>query len=213
MFTGLIEEIGRVKATRLESGNLILDVIVSKLSSDITIGDSVNINGACQTVVKYAADWFRVNTIAESLIKTNMKSLKVNDQVNLELALRSDSRLGGHMVSGHIDCTGILKTVNQISGSWEITIEYPDQFSELIVPKGSIAINGVSLTVTHRSSTEFGVSIIPHTWEITTFPDLRAGDTVNLEFDLIGKYIQQMIKPYISDKTSVTFEKFKRAGF
>lgn len=213
MFTGLIEEIGEVKAARLEGGNLILDITASTLLPNINIGDSVNVNGACQTVVEKSDNWFKVNTIAESLQKTNLGDLKNGDHVNLELALRPDSRLGGHMVSGHIDCLGKIKSVRQISGSWEVDIQFPSEFGELVVPKGSIAINGVSLTVTHCSKDTFGVSIIPHTWEMTTFPSLRQGDTVNLEFDLIGKYIQKMIDPYKANKDTITSETLRRAGY
>ncbi len=213
MFTGLIEEIGEVKAARLEGGNLILDITALMILPNIKIGDSVNINGACQTVVEKGDSWFKVNTIAESLKKTNLGNLRNGEHVNLELALRSDSRLGGHMVSGHIDCVGTVKSIRWISGSWEVEIQFPAEFTELVVPKGSIAINGVSLTVTHCGQDVFGVSIIPHTWEMTTFPSLRRGDTVNLEFDLIGKYIQKMIDPYKANKDTITSETLRRAGY
>lgn len=213
MFTGLIEEIGEVKSTRLEGGNLILDITAFSLLSNIKIGDSVNIHGACQTVVEKGDSWFKVNTIAESLKKTNLGNLKNGEHVNLELALRADSRLGGHMVSGHVDCVGNVKSIRQISGSWEVEIQFPSEFTELVVPKGSIAINGVSLTVTHCGQDAFGVSIIPHTWDMTTFPALKQGDTVNLEFDLIGKYIQKMIDPYKANKDTITSETLRRAGY
>jgi riboflavin synthase len=213
MFTGLIEDIGEVKAARLEGGNLILEITASIILPNIKIGDSVNINGACQTVVEKGDNWFKVNTIAESLRKTNLGNLKNGEHVNLELALRPDSRLGGHMVSGHIDCVGNVKSIRQITGSWEIEIQFPAEFGELVVPKGSIAINGISLTVTHCGQADFGVSIIPHTWEMTTFPSLRQGDTVNLEFDLIGKYIQKMINPYKANKDTITSETLRRAGY
>lgn len=213
MFTGLIEEVGKVKSASMQSGNLILDVMASMLCNDMVIGDSVNINGACQTAVLVEKDWFRVNTISESLQKTNLGNLQNGDPVNLELALKPQSRMGGHMVSGHIDCLGHVKAIRQIEGSWELEIGYPDEFDGLVVSKGSIAINGVSLTVTDIDSGMFGVSIIPHTWEMTNFPSLKQGDTVNLEFDLIGKYVQQMINPYKARKGEVTLEKFRRAGF
>jgi riboflavin synthase len=133
--------------------------------------------------------------------------------------LTTDGRLGGHIVSGHIDCLGKIKAVRQtasggrLAGSWEIDVSFPEEFSNLVVPKGSIAINGVSLTVTQVSSGIFGVSIIPHTWEMTTFPDMALGDTVNLEFDLIGKYVHKMLDPYISKHDTVTLDKFRQAGF
>ena len=213
MFTGLVEELGEVKSASIDGGNLVLDIQAPKLSPQIKLGDSVNINGACQTAVAIGEDWFRVNTIEESLAKTNLGNLKSADTVNLELALRPDSRLGGHMVSGHIDCLGTVKSIKKISGSWEVEITYPVEFAELIVPKGSIAISGVSLTVTQVTDKTFGVSLIPHTWEMTAFPSLRHGDTVNLEFDLIGKYVQKIMQPYKAQKGAVTIDTFKRAGF
>jgi riboflavin synthase len=213
MFTGLIEEVGKVKSAGMQGGNLILDVSASKSCADMKIGDSVNINGACQTAVLVENNWFRVNTIAESLEKTNLGSLQNGDPVNLELALKPQSHMGGHMVSGHIDCLGLIKAIRQIQGSRELEIGYPAEFDELVVSKGSIAINGVSLTVTDVDSGIFGVSIIPHTWEMTNFSSLKQADTVNLEFDLIGKYVQQMINPYKARKGEVTLEKFRRAGF
>lgn len=215
MFTGLVEEIGEVKSARLSGGNLILEIEAPGLSPQIRPGDSVNINGACQTAVEIDDHGFIVNTIAESLGKTNLGELRQGNNVNLELALRPDSRLGGHLVSGHIDCTGKLTSIRQIAGSWELEIAYPEEFSELVVPKGAIAINGVSLTITLSKPGKFGVSIIPHTWEMTNFPHMKQGDKVNLEFDLIGKYIQNMIKPYKNKAQSgtITSETFRRAGF
>ena len=213
MFTGLVEELGEVKAASMDGGNLVLDILAPQLAPQIKLGDSVNINGACQTAVAIGEDWFRVNTIKESLGKTNLGSLKTGDPVNLELALRPDSRLGGHMVSGHIDCLGTVKAIKQISGSWEVEISYPEEFASLIVLKGSIAISGVSLTVTQVTDKTFGVSLIPHTWEMTAFPSLRQGDTVNLEFDIIGKYVQKIMQPYKAHKGAVTIETFKSAGF
>lgn len=213
MFTGLIEEIGIVKDSRSEGGNLILEIIAPILLPDINIGDSINISGACQTVVEKGSDWFRVNTIAESIRKTILGQLKSRDRVNLELSLRPDGRLGGHMVSGHTDCTGTIKAIRQIPGSWQVDVQFPSEFTELIVPKGSIAINGVSLTVTECGWDTFGVAIIPHTWQMTTFPYLKPGDAINLEFDMVGKYIQKMINPYKSNKDTITPDKLRRAGF
>ncbi|HEQ99834.1 MAG TPA: riboflavin synthase [candidate division Zixibacteria bacterium] len=213
MFTGLIEEVGKVQSASLQSGDLILEVMAVKLSPEIKIGDSVNIDGACQTAVEVRADRFTVNTITETLRKTNLGNLRNGDPVNLELALRPDSRMGGHMVSGHIDCLGQVKTIRRIEGSWELEIGYPVEFDNLVVPKGSIAINGVSLTVTQAGPGLFGVSIIPHTWEMTNFPWLKPGDAVNLEFDLIGKYVQQIINPYRARQGNVDMETFRRAGF
>ena len=213
MFTGLIEEVGKVESANMQSGNLILEVRAPMLLPNTKIGDSININGTCQTAVTVSSDRFTVNTIAESLQKTNLGELKNGDPVNLELALRPDSRMGGHMVSGHIDCLGQVKTIRKIEGSWELEITYPVEFDNLVVPKGSIAISGVSLTVTQTGSGLFGVSIIPHTWEMTNFPSLKPGDSVNLEFDMIGKYVQQMINPYKARQGNVDIETFRRAGF
>jgi riboflavin synthase len=213
MFTGLIEEIGTVRSANRSGGNLVLEIEALKLTLQIAVGDSVNIQGACQTVVAYENDRFTVNTISESLSKTNLGRLTAGQKVNLELAMRPDSRLGGHIVSGHIDCLGQVKSIRQIEGSWEVDVAYPGEFSHLVVNKGSVAVNGVSLTVTHASQGLLGVSLIPHSWEMTTFKYLSEGDPVNLEFDLIGKYVQKMIDPYISKQDKVTLEKFRQAGF
>jgi riboflavin synthase len=213
MFTGLIEEVGTVQSANLQGDNLTLEVTAPKLSPTISIGDSINVDGVCQTAVEVNTDRFTVNTIAETLRRTNLGDLKNGDAVNLELALRPESRMGGHMVSGHIDCRGQIKAIRKIGGSWELEIVYPVEFDNLVVPKGSIAVNGVSLTVTHADPGLFGVSIIPHTWEMTNFPSLKTGDSVNLEFDLIGKYVQQMINPYKAREGNVDMETFRRAGF
>jgi riboflavin synthase len=213
MFTGLVEEVGIVKSSRLEGGNLVLEITAPKVTAILALGDSININGACQTVVSSGDNWFRVNTIAESVKKTNLGNLKSGERVNLEPALRTDSRLGGHLVSGHIDCVGKIMSIRQISGSWEVDVSFPSEFAELIVPKGSIAISGISLTVTHCGQDIFGVSLIPHTWDMTIFPSMSAGDMVNLEFDLIGKYVNRMINPYKDKKDSLTSDTLRRAGF
>lgn len=213
MFTGLIEELGTVRSANSVGGNLVLEIEASILAPQMSVGDSVNIQGACQTVVAHESDWFRVNTIAESLSRTNLGQLIAGQIVNLELAMKPDNRLGGHIVSGHIDCLGQVKSIRRIEGSWEIAVTFPDKYSHLVVNKGSIAINGVSLTVTHASQGLLGVSLIPHSWEMTTFKYLSEGNQVNLEFDLIGKYVQKMIDPYISKQDKVTLEKFRQAGF
>ncbi len=208
MFTGLIEEIGKIKSITNLGGGIKIKVAASKIMEDVKIDDSISINGVCQTAISVGNNEFEVIAIEETLKKTNFNKLKPNQEVNLERAVRLSDRLGGHLVQGHIDCVGYITAITKSKTEHLITISYPLEFAKYIVPVGSICINGVSLTVAKLKSTTFTVAIIPHTWDMTIFKHFKIGDLVNLEFDIIGKYLERLLEPHISSKKENIFSQF-----
>jgi riboflavin synthase len=187
MFTGIIESMGKLKAVSKKGTNLTFS-IESNFLSELKIDQSVAHNGVCLTVDGLFDTYYTVTAIEETLNKTNLGHLKEGDLINLERCLKVGDRLDGHMVQGHIDSTAKITDIISHNGSWEFYIEYdPGEF--ITVSKGSIAVNGVSLTVVHSSTGKFSVAIIPYTFEHTNFGQLKKGDLVNLEFDILGKYI------------------------
>lgn len=191
MFTGIIKDVGRVESLARRDGGLRLRVSHSGAHSleALSVDESVSINGACQTVVRVEGDSFEVDTVEETLLKTTLGSLSAGSLVNLERALRPIDRLGGHFVLGHVDCAAPVSSVRELGSSREITVTYPGQFAPYIVPAGSITIDGVSLTVARLEGPRLTVAVIPFTFAHTTINALRAGSTVNLEFDILGKYV------------------------
>ncbi len=192
MFTGIIEDMGRIVSLEQEAGNLHLTV-ASAISAELKIDQSVAHNGVCLTVVGLQSHTHTVTAIAETLSKTNLGSLQVNDQVNLERCTRVGDRLDGHIVQGHVDQTGTCVSVVEQNGSWLFTFRYSPGPSQVVVEKGSVCINGISLTAFNARDNLFSVAIIPYTWQHTNMQHLRAGDVVNLEFDIIGKYVARMM--------------------
>ena len=194
MFTGLVEEKGKL-INKIKTGEgLRLVLTAQKVFDDLEIGSSISVNGVCLTVVELKKDSFAVDTIEETLKKTNLGRLSINDNVNLERPLKADARLGGHFVLGHIDTTGIIESVNELSNSHFITISYPESFKQYLIYVGSVAIDGVSMTVAEVNNNSFSVGIIPHTWSETVFSDKKPGDSVNLEFDVLGKYVEKIME-------------------
>ena len=192
MFTGIIEEIGKIKSIERHFNSIKLTVAAKKIMSDMHIGDSISTNGICLTVTTFNESSFTVDVMPETMMMTNFKNLKVNDPVNLERALAANGRLGGHIVSGHIDGIGTIIRKYNDDKAIRMSFSTSPSILELIVKKGSIAIDGISLTVTDVDSTSFSVSIIEHTQGETTLTSKKIGDTVNLENDVIGKYVQKM---------------------
>jgi riboflavin synthase len=188
MFTGIIEALGTVARIDDQAGARRI-TYATPLSSELEVDDSVAINGVCQTVVARDASSFQTIVIEESLRKTNFGVLRVGEGVNLERSLRMGDRLDGHLVQGHTDCTGRIESVTQEDTNWLIEVSFPDEWAPYIVGRGSIALEGISLTVARLERTRFTVAIIPYTWEHTNLHARRAGDAVNLEFDILGKYI------------------------
>lgn len=193
MFTGLVEEIGILKE-KIPTGDGFRFVIeASKIISDLKLGSSVAVNGCCLTVVKIMGNTFSVDTIEETLNKTNLGVLKQGMKVNLERPLTTDARLGGHFVLGHIDTVGKIEDIKELSNSHWLTISFPDKFKHYLIYVGSVAIDGVSMTVAELKGNTFSVGVIPHTWQETIFSEKQAGDTVNLEFDVLGKYVERIM--------------------
>ncbi len=200
MFTGIIETSGQVKALRREGSNVHF-TITSPISQELKIDQSVAHNGVCLTVVALGEGAHTVTAIDETLQRSNLGSLREGDLINLERAMQANARLDGHMVQGHVDATGVCTGVETLDGSWVYHFEYPFQPEYLLVDKGSITVNGVSLTVVKPQESEaatakFSVAIIPYTWEHTNFKSLKPGDRVNLEFDVIGKYVAKYLALY-----------------
>ena len=193
MFTGIIEEIGTIRAIQWGSKSAILTIGASTILEDVKIGHSINTNGACLTVTTFTKSEFSVDVMAETMRKTNLNLLKTGSAVNLERALRLSDRLGGHMVSGHIDGTGkITQVVQEEIATW-FTIHAEKEILRYIIKKGSVAIDGISLTVADMSDSSFKVSIIPHTAKETTLLSKREGEIVNIENDLTAKYIEKFM--------------------
>ncbi len=202
MFTGLVEEKGILK-DKIPTGDGFQFVIEAKIvMNDLRIGSSVAVNGCCLTVVKIDGNTFAVDTIEETLNKTNLGVLKQGMNVNLERPLAAEARLGGHFVLGHIDTTGKVEDVKELSNSHWLTISFPEKFKQYLIYVGSVAIDGVSMTVAELKDKSFSVGIIPHTWKETIFADKKIGDTVNLEFDVLGKYVERIMESKSQDESS-----------
>lgn len=197
MFTGLIEEIGTIKDIRRIGLARRFTVAAEFIMDDIKIDDSVAINGVCQTVVAFDSSSFEVEAVEETIRKTTFAGYRPGKKVNLERALRPTDRMGGHLVQGHVDDVGHVLSIQKQGSGILIWISFPPDYAKYIVPVGSICVDGVSLTVAQLEGAKFMLSIIPHTWEKTTLAGLRPGAEVNLEFDLIGKYVENMVNPYL----------------
>ena len=193
MFTGIIEDIGVVTNLKKDLGNIHI-TIESNLTSELKIDQSVSHDGVCLTVVNIENNEYTVTTIKETLNKTNLGELKVNDKVNLERALKLGDRLDGHIVQGHVDQTASCIDMQENNGSWLYTFEYNKDFGNITIEKGSVTVNGVSLTVVNSKENTFSVAIIPYTLEHTNFNYFKVGSIVNLEFDVIGKYVVRLQK-------------------
>lgn len=203
MFTGIIENIGKVTKIEKEGTNVHL-TLASTLAPTFKIDQSVSHNGVCLTVIAIEGNEYTVTAIEETLIKSNIGQLKIGDPVNLERAMTNQARLDGHMIQGHVDMTGTCVGIKPVDGSWYFTFEFPQTKDHIVVDKGSICVNGVSLTVVDPIDNRFSVAIIPFTYEHTTFGNLKEGDQINLEFDIIGKYIAKYIQAYLPKVQSLT---------
>lgn len=192
MFTGIIEAFGTLKSVRQEGSNKHF-IIESPISNQLKIDQSVSHDGVCLTVIKVDSDSHTVTAIEETLQKSNIGKLRQGDTINLERCMVANGRFDGHIVQGHVDQTGIVKSVQEANGSWVIDVEYDPSLGNVTVEKGSVCVNGVSLTCFNSSATGFTVAIIPYTYDHTNFKSLKAGDLVNLEFDIIGKYVKRLL--------------------
>jgi riboflavin synthase len=193
MFTGIIETLGKVEKIEKDGGNLHITVR-AEITSELKIDQSVSHNGVCLTVVSLDGDNYTVTAIEETLSKTNLGELKVGDEVNLERAMVLGARLDGHIVQGHVDQTAVCQSIDQKDGSWIYTFEYNPHVNNVTIEKGSITVDGVSLTVVNSQKNSFSVAIIPYTHEHTRFHAYKVGSTVNLEFDVVGKYVSRLLE-------------------
>lgn len=201
MFTGIIEEIGTVKSVVARGGGINIAVTANKIMHDLKIDDSVAIDGVCQTVVAKGNDYFEVTAVEETMRKTAFNKLRTGRKVNLERALKLSDRLGGHIVQGHVDCVGrIVSILNEGTGR-SVWISFPVSFNKYLVNTGSVCINGISLTSAKVEADKFMVAVIPHTWDNTAFREMKTGSEVNLEFDIIGKYIEKLLQSDLSGKS------------
>ena len=191
MFTGIIETLGIIKDLKKDNNNLNITVF-SSITHELKIDQSVAHNGVCLTVIAINNGEYTVTAIKETIEKTNLADWKVGDLLNLERAMKLGDRLDGHIVQGHVDQTGICKSIEEANGSWYFTFEYDSNLNNITIEKGSITVNGVSLTVVNSKEKEFSVAIIPYTFEHTNFKNVQIGTTINLEFDVVGKYVARL---------------------
>lgn len=192
MFTGIIETLATLEKMEPDQSNVHF-TFSSAITHELKIDQSVAHNGVCLTVVKIDGNTYTVTAIDETLKRTNLSGLKVGDPVNLERCMPANGRFDGHIVQGHVDTTAMCKSVSDIGGSWEFVFEHDKAANFVTVEKGSITVNGVSLTVVRSSETSFSVCIIPYTFENTSFKDIKPGTRVNLEFDIVGKYVARLL--------------------
>ncbi|WP_264512169.1 riboflavin synthase [Flavobacterium sp. N1719] len=191
MFTGIIETLGTITALEKDQENLHITVS-SSLTQELKIDQSVAHNGVCLTVVAIQDNQYTVTAIQETLLKTNLGDWNVGDKVNLERAMKLGDRLDGHIVQGHVDQIGFCKEIKEAKGSWYFTFEYDASLSNITIEKGSVTVNGTSLTVVDSKENEFSVAIIPYTYEHTNFHTFEIGTKINLEFDVVGKYVSRL---------------------
>jgi riboflavin synthase len=210
MFTGLIEEMGKVISSTRIGGGLRIRIEAKKIMDDLKIDDSVALNGVCQTVVNRTDNTFDVEAVEETLRKTTLGNLKQGEFLNLERAAALGDRMGGHLVQGHVDCVGNILSISPEATGKLVWISYPQKFSRYVVSQGSICIHGISLTVAKTEAGKFMVAVIPHTWNVTLMREMKPGSEVNLEFDIIGKYVENMMQPHTgtSSKNSI-LDKYK----
>ena len=214
MFTGIIEELGLVKSLIKKSSGADITIQCNKVLENTKIGDSIAINGCCQTVVEINEDTFKANVSEETLTVTNFSILKTGDVVNLERALTPQTRMGGHIVQGHVDCAGKFVKKEQLHEFYNLYFEVPEDLSRYIVKKGSIAVNGISLTVAGVDQNVFHTAVIPHTFENTNLKFLKTYDNVNIETDILGKYVEKLLSVSDNNSESKIDENFlKENGF
>ncbi len=200
MFTGIIEELGKIRSVSLAGNSGVIAVSASKVLEGTKIGDSIAVNGVCLTVISTERDGFTADVMAETVRRSNLGGLQAGDYVNLERAMAADGRFGGHLVSGHIDGTGTIKAYKREENAVWVTVETKPEIMRLIIEKGSVCIDGISLTVARVQEGSFQVSVIPHTGSETTLLKKRLKDVVNLENDIVGKYVEQLLRPKNSEE-------------
>lgn len=216
MFTGNIEEVGVVKSIRMGAQSAVITIQAERVMEDIHVGDSIATNGVCLTVTSFDKNSYSVDVMHETLRRTNLGTLKSGSRVNLERAMAADGRFGGHIVAGHVDDSGTITSMEKDDNAIWITIRTTPAVLKYIVEKGSIAIDGISLTVARVDDKSFAVSVIPHTGANTTLLEKKPGDTVNLETDMVGKYVEKLLRYEESEEkpqSGITMDFLKSHGF
>ncbi len=221
MFTGIIEEIGTVRSVVSGARSCEIFITAKKVLDGTRVGDSIAVNGVCLTVTSMSGGSFTADVMPETLSRTNLGRLRTGDRVNLERAMAADGRFGGHIVTGHIDAVGEIASATRDDNAVRVRVKAPKHVLDLIIGKGSVCIDGISLTVTDVSDADFGVSVIPHTAKETTLLDKRPGDRVNLENDVIGKYVRRLTElsgaaaatKRDTSKSGITLEFLEQNGF
>ena len=216
MFTGIIEEVGVIKNIKMGAKSAVITIQANTVMEDIHLGDSIAMNGVCLTVTSFDKNSYSVDVMHETLRRTNLGALKGGSRVNLERAMAADCRFGGHIVAGHVDGTGVITSMKQDDNAVWIDIETDASVLKYIVEKGSITIDGISLTVAQVDSRSFAVSVIPHTGMHTTLLEKKPGDSVNLETDMIGKYVEKLLgyqEQEQKPKSNITMEFLMENGF
>lgn len=215
MFTGIVETTGKVTRIDRLSESVRLSIAAGRVSEDVALGDSIAVNGVCLTVVSIDAPELVFDAVYETLRRTTLGSLSVGDVVNLERAMIANGRFGGHIVQGHVDGVGRIASMRPVGNAWQVFVDVDANLMRYIVEKGSICIDGISLTVADAGRASFSVSVIPHTWENTTLSTRRAGDALNIECDIIGKYVERLMGFSTSSNTAsnVSMDMLVRTGF
>ena len=214
MFTGIIEEVGEIQSIKKGANSAVITIKASTVLGDLHLGDSVALNGVCLTAVSIGKNNYSVDVMHETLRRTNLGELKSGSKVNLERAMAANGRFGGHIVAGHVDGTGQITEKKRDDNAVWIRVEAPPEVRRYVVEKGSVTIDGISLTVAAVTAHDFSVSVIPHTAEVTTLGSKKEGDIVNLETDIIGKYVEKLLHPQEEKKEShITREFLENCGF
>jgi riboflavin synthase len=213
MFTGIVEELGTLRRITQSTNGARLEVAAHTVLADAKIGDSIAVNGVCLTVIAKSADSFATDLSAETLQRTSLKQAQSGTRVNLERALSPTARLGGHIMQGHVDSTGDFLGASPVGEGWTVRIGFPTELGRYIVEKGSIAVDGISLTVAALGADWFEIAVIPHTWKMTNLSALKRGSVVNLEVDIIAKYVERMLQPHTHKAENLTLEKLQELGY
>lgn len=215
MFTGIIEEIGKIQSLQKIADGVRLVVAAKVVTDETHEGDSIAVNGVCLTALDIKKDSFAADVSGETLRRSTLGNLKIGATVNLERAVTPATRLGGHIVQGHVDAVGKFVSATQAGDFWTVRVEFPKEIGQYLVYKGSVAVEGVSLTIAELGEDYFEIAVIPKTWELTKFSTLKAGDAVNLEADVIAKYVERMMiyGKSAENASGVTIEKLQNLGY
>ena len=213
MFTGIIEETGKISASEKHSGGAKIYISANVVTNDTNEGDSIAVNGVCLTVLEIKSNSFAADVSNETLEKSTLGNLKTGSMVNLERAVTPSTRLGGHIVQGHVDARGKFISAAQSGEFWTVRIGFPSEMAKYLVYKGSISVEGISLTIANLAENYFEVALIPKTWELTNLSTLKSGDVVNLEADVIAKYVERIMLYGKEKSEGITVEKLSKLGF